>query len=210
MEVDGGGKDHPIHPVSWPQHPLHPQALAGSTFMPPIADERGWPVSSVNSQDLMEKREDSPSSFSTSHHLPLPKGQGSPGMVPCSSLACALAVPTALCPQEQSLLGLGTWSMGQGVVHPSSFSQDVRKTHLGQAPRPAHIRASQTGLDWLPPALLGCSRQKHVVPLTQQRQGCLAETWPFLLGWAPSRPISLPLPTPERGEPLIAEKSILA
>lgn len=106
MEVDGGGKDLPIHPVSWPQHPLHPQALPGSTFMPPIADERGWPVSSVNSQDLMEKREDSPSSFSTSHHLPLPKGQGSPGMVPCSSLACALAVPTALCPQEQSLLGL--------------------------------------------------------------------------------------------------------
>ena len=184
-----------------------PSALSGLWDVLIFADERGWPVSSVNSQYLKGKTCHPASPRPTTCLSPRGRAAQAWSLAP-PWLVLWLSPPPSV--RRSSLCWGWTWSMGQGVVHPSSFSQDVRKTHLGQAPRPAHIRASQTGLDWLPPALLGCSRQKHVVPLTQQRQGCLAETWPFLLGWAPSRPISLPLPTPEHGEPLVAENSILA
>ena len=87
------------------QTQVMPSALSGLWDVLIFADERGWPVSSVNSQYLKGK---------TCHHLPLPKGQGSPGMVPRSSLACARAVPTAPLPAGAVFAGAGGIEYGAG------------------------------------------------------------------------------------------------
>lgn len=131
-EVDGGWKDHPTNPVSWPQPSLHPQALAGSTLIAPQPGLSGGcplpsqgshqkgivPFSRAEAGDAWQ----SPGSSSWAGPLAEPKASPFPTPEPreiptAEKSILAQGLGGALCSYSFPVTGVCIWQEAHGIMH---------------------------------------------------------------------------------------------